>query len=159
MISHMIFPTWVIVLVLTSCPEKGKLGWFTDMECRLKPQASYATFVAAYLGYLSYDFVIRLKLFYKDKSKHNHEVIHHLVAFCGYATSSIAGFGMPGCGLLLTAIDLTSIFLAAKEIIPKDWETCTLVNKLTFFVAFTVVRIIGTPFLWYWCGFEVLAGW
>ena len=71
----------------------------------------------------------------------------------------MAGFGQPACGIMLTVIDFTSIFLCAKEIVPKTWETCTLINKIVFFLSFTVIRMIGTPFLWYWCGFEMLAGW
>lgn len=60
---------------------------------------------------------------------------------------------------MLTVVDFTTLFLAAKEVVPKSWEVLTLVNKIAFFVFFTVLRMIGTPFLWYWCGLEVLAGW
>ena len=32
MISHCIFPFWVLALIFNACPEKGTYGWFTDME-------------------------------------------------------------------------------------------------------------------------------
>lgn len=159
MISHCIFPTWVLVIVMNACPEKGRMSWFNDLECRLMPQPSFATFLAAYMGYFAYDSVIKIKLFLLDKEKHKHEIIHHVCAATGYITSSLAGYGQPGCGLMLTTISFTSIFLCAKEVIPKDYKTIDMINKFTFYIAFTIVRMIGCPFLWYWCGFEVLAGW
>lgn len=115
--------------------------------------------VAAYLGYLSYDFVVQFKLFLIDKKKHWDGILHHVVAAFGYVCGSIAGFGSPSMGLVLTAVDFSSIFLCAREIIPKEYETLASINNLIFFVLFTILRIICSPILQYWCGYDLLAAW
>lgn len=157
--SHLTFPTWAFIILLNACPEKSDLGWFGDLECRLTPVTSFPTLVAAYIGFLIYDTVIKIKM-YQYNSKHLLSVFHHFVAMTGWITSSIAGFGSPGCGIALTLVDSTSVFLCAKAIIPSStWPITAGVNKVIFVVTFTVIRIFANPFLVYWCIFEMLAGW
>ena len=87
--------------------------------------------------------------------------MHHVCNIIANSTAFVSGFAAPACSMLGTGIDFTSIFLNVKELIPASQKNGTLdvLNKLTFFLMFTIVRIIGIPFICARTIFDAMAAW
>lgn len=115
----------------------------------------------AYIGFELWDFSVIAFCMKSNKKLHFEQIVHHIANIIANLTAFISGFAAPANSMLGTGIDFTSIFLNVKELIPASHKNGTLdvLNKLTFFFTFTLIRIIGIPFMCARTVFDLRASW
>ena len=78
-------------------------------------------------------------------------MFHHIAIFIAFFCSMVGGYAYPGiCNLFLIA-EVSSIFLNYNDMFTKENRNSRLAlcNKITFFVFFTVTRVIAWPYYEY----------
>ena len=77
--------------------------------------------------------------------------MHHFFIFIAFFCSMVGGYAYPGLCCLFLIAELSSIFLNYVDMFfQEDQNSClSLVNKITFFITYTITRIISWPFLQY----------
>ena len=75
--------------------------------------------------------------------------MHHCISLIGINGTIISGYGAPGIAANLLLTEISSCFLSIKSLTPKfehdkPWFHA---NLITFFVTFTMFRIVLMPFM------------
>ena len=150
LLAHLITPTWVFLNLKNNCPEKGDYAWYTDQECFFRLNPEFALYTAAYCGFELWDLcIVAFFLRNKNGDRDLMLVAHHVFNILGNTMAFYGGFASLACAMLGTGIDFTSIFLNIKDLVPESYKNgkLDLINKLTFFFSFTIVRILGIPLI------------
>lgn len=76
-------------------------------------------------------------------------VFHHIAIFIAFFCSLIGGYGYPGICCLFLVAEVSSIFLNYVDMFDKEDTNSklALLNKISFFVSYTVTRVISWPYL------------
>ena len=77
-------------------------------------------------------------------------IVHHVISITSLAGGIAGGRSMPLLTHLVLISELSQIFLNIRNLIGKnDNSLFSIVNKVVFFISYTVLRVIGFPFLLY----------
>lgn len=95
---------------------------------------------------------IRMFLYIEHQNKYIKEsLFHHSAIFIAFFCSFVGGYAYPGiCNLFLIA-EVSSIFLNYNDMFSKENRNSSMatINKVTFFIFYTVTRIFSWPYYQY----------
>lgn len=76
---------------------------------------------------------------------------HHIAVITAFFCSFYCGFAYPGVCVLFLIAEASTIFLTYNDMFgpERSHTTPAIINKVTFFIVFTVTRIIMWPYLQY----------
>ena len=104
------------------------------------------------IGYMIHDFLKMVLWMEEDMNKYTKECILHHVAVCtAFFCSLFSGYAYPGICVLFLIAEASTIFLTYNDMFAPEnsHSTLAMINKVTFFIFFTVTRIIMWPYLQY----------
>lgn len=135
----------------TKLNSEKRWGFLKDQVCFLEVNKGFVFIELFSIAYMINDFV---KLYFHLESQNKYireSIFHHSAIFIAFFCSFIGGYAYPGiCNMFLIA-EVSSIFLNYNDMFSKKNRGSTLafVNKMCFFVAYTITRVISWPYFQY----------
>ena len=84
--------------------------------------------------------------------KLSHQILfHHGVSLLGISCALVSGYAFPAIISLMCMAEISTIFLNYRMLIPKEKQNnpIPMCNQITFAVSFTILRMIGFPYIVY----------
>ena len=121
--------------------------YYDSESCRRMPNQMYGNMIMISSAYLTWDIIKHLSMD-KWSQSYRENFYHHLVSFVGINGTLICGFGAPSIAALLLLTEISSVFLSTRNLVDRKYhsEWWLQLIILTFFVTYTMFRIVMAPF-------------
>lgn len=122
--------------------------FFSSAICAAVPDTTAGQVIAFSLGYFTFDLFTILFLYEDRTATQTQYLFHHAIALAGLGGGYVSGYGQLNLGSLIMLIEISTVFLNLRDIFPKEDRNCfwAQVNQYTFFVSFTIMRMIILPY-------------
>ena len=156
---HHVIVFWLSTYYLAfSCADQSSLvtdstwstfRFFSSAICASVPDTTAASVICFSIGYFLFDLFTIAFLYEERTSTQTQYLYHHMISLAGLFGGFVSGFGQLNLGSLIMLIEISTVFLNLRDIFPKEDRNCfwAQVNQYTFFVSFTIMRMIILPYI------------
>ena len=127
-------------------------GFLKDESCFIEPNKGYAMTQLFSIGYMIHDFIKITVIRSGGMDKYTKEcILHHTACVTAFVCSFYCGYAYPGICVLFLIAEASTIFLTYNDMFSPEnsHSTLALINKIMFFIVFTLTRIVMWPYFQY----------
>jgi len=113
------------------------------------------------MGYMTHDWYQMQFGVKKTNSYLWQSIFHHIAITIAFVSAIVSGYALPGICCLFLIAELSTIFLNYVDMFREEQKggKLDLLNKVLFFIAFTVTRVLAWPWLQYLIWWNIFFIW
>lgn len=146
---------------MVTLKDKEGNGWLTSDYLFLEQNRMFNIIIAISLGYMIYD-EINFRFFFRNFGSDSMDYqmsLHHYLGILYYSSSMVTGFAAPNITGVALICEISTILLNLRWLQPSNKTCCFKFLSYSFVICFTVLRMIGFPYLFIFSVANIVGIW